>query len=181
MVLIRKSSDMLLELKISTFYKMLIGWFVLLAGWMFLARLRLLEAPVMTMYFLLLIWAADIAAYFTGKKFGKIKLSEEISPGKTIEGMYGALAAAVICGICLGLFFGFPLIRITDFVLLSLITVMVSIYGDLFFSLVKRKHGVKDSGSILPGHGGLLDRLDSVIAAAPIFYAGVWFIRWISI
>ena len=180
MVLIKKLPASLMSLELSTKYKALIGWFVLLAGWIFLSRLRALEDPAMTMYFLLLIWAADIAAYFTGKKFGKLKLAPEISPGKTVEGMYGALLAAVVSGICFGLFFSFATISMTDFILLSLITVMVSIYGDLFFSLVKRKRGVKDSGNLLPGHGGLLDRLDSVIAAAPVFYAGVWFIRWMA-
>jgi len=180
MMLIRKSSDGLLALKLGVGSKALIGWFVLLAGWMFLSRLRILEEPAMTMYFLLLIWSADIAAYFIGKKFGKVQLAPEISPGKTVEGLYGALLAAAVSSICFSVYYNFITMSISDFLLLSLITVMVSIYGDLFFSLIKRQRGVKDSGALLPGHGGLLDRLDSVIAAVPVFYAGVWFIRWMA-
>ncbi|NOQ14637.1 MAG: phosphatidate cytidylyltransferase [Methyloprofundus sp.] len=175
---IRKSGAELLELKLSQFKKLLIGGLVLFAAWFFLSRLLVLEAPAMTMYLFLLIWAADIAAYFAGKKFGITKLAIDISPGKTLEGMYGALAAAVVMGLIFTLSFGFSMLSIIDFVLLSVITVLVSIYGDLFFSAAKRIRGVKDSGTILPGHGGLLDRLDSVIAAVPVFYAGVWFIRW---
>ena len=178
MLKIRKSGSELLENKQSQGKKIFIGGFVLVAAWFFLSRLMVLEEPAMTMYFFLLIWAADIAAYFAGKKFGITKLAIEISPGKTLEGMYGALAAAVVIGLVFTLSFGFSILSIFDFVLLSVITVLVSIYGDLFFSAAKRIRGVKDSGTILPGHGGLLDRLDSVIAAIPIFYAGVWFIRW---
>ena len=178
MLKIRKSGAALLENKQSQGKKLLVGGFVLVAAWFFLSRLMVMEEPAMTMYFFLLIWAADIAAYFAGKKFGITKLAIEISPGKTLEGMYGALAAAVVMGIIFTLSFGFSILSIIDFVLLSVITVLVSIYGDLFFSAAKRIRGVKDSGTILPGHGGLLDRLDSVIAAIPVFYAGVWFIRW---
>jgi len=175
---IRKAGHELLEIKLSVFKKLLIGGFVLVSAWLFLTRLIVLEEPAMTMYFFVLIWAADIGAYFSGKKFGKTKLAIEISPGKTLEGLYGALASAVVVGLVFTFSFGFSALSISDFLLLSVITVLVSIYGDLFFSAAKRIRGVKDSGSILPGHGGILDRLDSVIAAVPVFYAGVWFIRW---
>ena len=178
MLKIRKSGAELLELKLSLGKKLFIGGFVLVLAWFFLSRLMVLEAPPMTMYLFLLIWAADIAAYFAGKKFGITKLAIEISPGKTVEGMYGALAAAIVIGLCFTLYFGFSVLSIIDFMLLSAITVLVSIYGDLFFSAAKRIRGVKDTGSILPGHGGILDRLDSIIAAVPIFYSGIWFIRW---
>jgi len=178
MLRIRKGGSELLKLKLGLGKKLLMGGSVLLAAWFFLSRLMVLEEPAMTMYLFLLIWAADIAAYFTGKKFGITKLAIEISPGKTLEGMYGALLAAVVMGLCFTLYFNFSALSIIDFILLSVITVLVSIYGDLFFSAAKRIRGVKDSGAILPGHGGLLDRLDSVIAAIPVFYAGVWFIRW---
>ncbi|MDD5125790.1 phosphatidate cytidylyltransferase, partial [Methylovulum sp.] len=123
-----------------------------------------------------LIWTADVAAYFVGKKFGTVKLSPDISPGKTVQGMYGALISGAVCGVILSLIFKFPMMIASDFVLLSALTVLVSIYGDLFFSVVKRQRGVKDSGSLLPGHGGILDRIDSVVAAAPFFYAGVYLI-----
>jgi phosphatidate cytidylyltransferase len=128
----------------------------------------------MTLYFLILIWAADISAYFSGKKYGKTKLAPEISPGKTVEGMYGALVIGVVCAIVLSLINGFGLMVALDFVLLSVLTVLISIYGDLFFSVVKRQRGVKDSGSLLPGHGGVLDRIDSAVAAIPFFYAGIF-------
>ncbi|MFZ2450441.1 MAG: phosphatidate cytidylyltransferase [Methylovulum miyakonense] len=176
MVMIRNSPGGVLKLQLKMRYKVFIGWFILLATWMFMSRLRSFYGPEMTMYFLLLIWTADVAAYFVGKKYGTVKLSPEISPGKTVQGMYGALASGALCGGILCLIYLFPMMISADFVLLSALTVLISIYGDLFFSVVKRQRGVKDSGSILPGHGGILDRIDSIVAAAPFFYAGVFLI-----
>lgn len=177
MILIRKAPEGVLKLELKLRYKALIGWFILLACWMFLTRLRAFYGSEMTLYFLVLVWVADIAAYFAGKKYGTIKLSPEISPGKTVQGMYGALIAGAIWALMFigyyGYQEGFVWMRLVDFVLLSVLTVLISIYGDLFFSVVKRQGGMKDSGSILPGHGGILDRIDSLIAALPFFYAGI--------
>ncbi|MGR8997668.1 MAG: phosphatidate cytidylyltransferase [Gammaproteobacteria bacterium] len=176
MILIRNTPSGLLNLKLKTRYKALTGWFVLLAAWMFLYRLRVFYGTEMTMYFLILIWAADISAYFAGKKWGTTKLAPEISPGKTVAGMYGALITGMVCAVALSLIYGFQFMIASDFVLLSMLTVLISIYGDLFVSVVKRQCGVKDSGSLLPGHGGILDRIDSLIAAIPFFYAGIYLI-----
>jgi phosphatidate cytidylyltransferase len=177
MILIRNTPTGVLKLDMKKRYKALIGWLVLFATWMFLSRLRSFYGSEMTLYFLVLIWVADIAAYFAGKKFGKTKLSPEISPGKTIQGMYGALIAGGVWAAAFigyyGYRDGFVWMRVTDFILLSVLTVLISIYGDLFFSVVKRQRGVKDTGSILPGHGGILDRIDSLVAATPFFYAGI--------
>lgn len=173
MMLIRKVPEVLLKIEIKKGLTVFIGWFILFSAWMFLVKLRAFYGSEAVMYFLALIWIADIAAYFTGKKFGKDKLAPEISPGKTIQGMYGAILSAIICAVLLALYYGYPFMIATDFALLSVLTVLISIYGDLFFSLIKRKNKVKDSGSILPGHGGVLDRIDSVVAAAPFYYAGV--------
>ena len=128
------------------------------------------------MYFLILIWVADISAFFAGKKWGTTKLAPEISPGKTIVGMYGALISGVICGAILSVGYRFQLMIASDFILLSVLTVLISIYGDLFISVVKRQRGVKDSGTLLPGHGGVLDRIDSLIAAIPFFYGCIYFV-----
>ncbi|MGZ5051156.1 MAG: phosphatidate cytidylyltransferase [Methylobacter sp.] len=173
MLLIRNAPTGLLQLELKVRYQALIGWLVLFAAWMFLSRLRAFFSYELTLYLLILIWAADIAAYFVGKKFGKTQLAPDVSPGKTVQGMYGALVAGLVCAIVLSLIYSFPWMVTSDFALLSVLTVLVSIYGDLFFSLAKRKRGVKDSGSILPGHGGILDRIDSLIAAIPFFYAGI--------
>jgi phosphatidate cytidylyltransferase len=176
MILIRNTPTGVLNLKLKTRYKVLIGWFVLLSAWMFLSRLRAFYGTEMTMYFLILIWVADISAYFSGKKWGSTKLAPEISPGKTVAGMYGALIAGLVCAVVLSLIYGFNLMIASDFMLLSVLTVLISIYGDLFVSVVKRQRGVKDSGSLLPGHGGVLDRIDSMIAAIPFFYGCIYFI-----
>ncbi len=184
MILIRNTPEGVLKLEMKPRYKVLIGWLVLFSTWMFLSRLRAFYGPEMTLFFLVLIWVADIAAYFAGKKFGKTKLSPEISPGKTVQGMYGALIAGGVWAAAFigyyGYRDGFVWMRVTDFILLSVLTVLISIYGDLFFSVVKRQRGVKDSGSILPGHGGILDRIDSLIAAIPFFYAGITVIGLMS-
>ena len=176
MILIRNTPTNVLKLQFKTRYKLLIGWFVLLSAWMFLSRLRALYGSEMTMYFLILIWIADIAAYFTGKKWGKIKLSPEISPGKTVAGLYGALVSGLICAVVLSLIYGFQIMIAADFVVLSTLTVLISIYGDLFVSVVKRQCGAKDSGTLLPGHGGVLDRIDSLLAAIPFFYACIYLV-----
>jgi phosphatidate cytidylyltransferase len=105
MMLIRKAPQQMLSLQLRARYKALIGWGVLLAAWMFLSRLRSFYGSELTLYLLLLIWAADIAAYFSGKHWGKNKLAPDISPGKTVEGVYGALVSAAVCAIllCIGL------------------------------------------------------------------------------
>lgn len=179
MILIRNTPSGVLNLQLKTRYKALIGWFILLSAWMFLSRLRAFYGPEITMYFLILIWVADISAYVAGKKWGTTKLAPDISPGKTVAGMYGALISSLVCAIVLNLYnlrYGFNPMVAGDFVLLSVLTVLISIYGDLFFSVVKRQRGVKDSGTLLPGHGGILDRVDSVIAAIPLFYGCIYFI-----
>ena len=183
MILIRQASPQLLSLEFKPRFKLFVGWLVLLSAWMFLSKLRSYYGVSMVMYFFLLIWAADVSAYFVGKKWGKDKLAPEVSPGKTVQGMYGALASAAVCGIALRLYYGVSgfqtegsqlvVLMAVDIIMLSVLTVLISIYGDLFFSLVKRRKGVKDSGTLLPGHGGILDRVDSIIAAAPFFYAGI--------
>lgn len=177
MLTVRNTGEQLLQVKLKVHSKLILGWFILILAWVFLVRLRNYYGTDLVLYFLLLIWLADIAAYFVGRAFGRIKLAPHISPGKTREGMYGALAGAVAIAISAGLYYDFNGIVIFDFILLSLITVLVSIYGDLFESLAKRMRGVKDSGAILPGHGGVLDRIDSLIAAIPVFYAGIILIR----
>ncbi len=179
MILIRNAPTGVINIQLKTRYKLFIGWFVLISAWMFLSRLKSFYGPEMTMYFFILIWVADIVAYFSGKKWGVTKLAPEISPGKTVAGMYGALLSGLVSAICLNLYnlkYGFNPMIATDFILISVLTVLVSIYGDLFISVVKRQRGVKDSGSLLPGHGGVLDRIDSLLAAAPFFYGCIYFI-----
>jgi phosphatidate cytidylyltransferase len=183
MILIRNAAPQLLRLEFKPGFVAFLGWMTLFAAWMFLSKLRAYYGSTMVFYFLLLICVADISAYFSGRKWGKTQLAPEISPGKTVQGMYGALLSAVVCGVGLRLYYGVSALTgeegqlvglmSVDLLMLSVFTVLVSIYGDLFFSLVKRRKGVKDSGQLLPGHGGVLDRVDSIIAAAPFFYGGI--------
>jgi len=189
MIVMRQAAPQLLKMEFKPRFQAFLGWLVLMSAWMFLSKLREYYGPEMLLYFLILICVADISAFFAGSKWGKDKLAPEISPGKTVQGMYGALGSAFVCGIGFyvfgKLFFKQPdeaadsslwflneLVSI-DIVFLSVLTVLISIYGDLFFSLVKRRKGVKDSGNLLPGHGGILDRIDSIVAGAPFFYAGI--------
>ncbi len=123
------------------------------------------------MYLLLLIWIADSGAYFAGRALGARKLSAIISPGKSIEGVVGGLLTCLLFAVFMAGYF--EVVNALGFIGLSLLVVLVSVYGDLFESLLKRRAKVKDSGNILPGHGGMLDRIDSLIAAAPVFAASL--------
>ena len=117
---------------------------------------------------LFLIWAADIGAYFTGRAWGKHKMIPQVSPGKSWEGLAGGLVSVlVIAGISLT---WLPVSSIPLWFGLAVTTALVSVLGDLFFSVLKRRCGLKDTGKLLPGHGGILDRLDSLIAALPFFF-----------
>ncbi len=171
-VALRRFPAKLLEIKYPLGLKLFIGAFVLLTAWIQMIWLRTNFGEVSVLYLCLVIWVADIAAYFAGKKWGLTKLSPEISPGKTVEGMYAALLAVALFALGVGMFKQFKPLMIIDFVFLSIVTAIISVVGDLFESLVKRVRGVKDRGAILPGHGGLLDRIDSLIAAVSVFYAG---------
>jgi phosphatidate cytidylyltransferase len=121
---------------------------------------------------LLIVWIADIAAYFAGRAFGRHLLASKISPKKTWEGAYGALIAVFISILLMGWLGGLQIVNLLCLAFLGSCTVIISIVGDLFESLLKRKVGVKDSGQLLPGHGGILDRIDSLLAAAPFFVFG---------
>lgn len=124
-------------------------------------------------YFVLLIAAADSFAYFIGRAVGKRKLLEVLSPNKTIEGFVGGLFASALVALAASVYFKLSFASLCLFVLISLIAVLFSVVGDLFISLLKRQQQLKDTGRLLPGHGGLLDRLDGLNAASSIFALGL--------
>jgi phosphatidate cytidylyltransferase len=130
------------------------------------------QGPQWLLYSLVLVWIADTGAYFAGKKFGKKKLAPKISPGKTREGLFGAMLATAIYTFIAGNYFGLEMDKLILLLILSFVLTLVSVAGDLYESLLKREAGLKDSGVILPGHGGMLDRIDSVLAAMPVFLVG---------
>lgn len=150
------------------------GFVVLISAWWFLGKLHAFN-PQWVLYLILLTAIADSAAYFSGKAFGKHKLAPELSPGKTVEGVLGAAVGVFVWGLLGAWYFNVPANLRVYFILLVLLTMVISVAGDLFISMMKRESGFKDSGSILPGHGGILDRVDSQLAALPVFTSGlVW-------
>ena len=116
-------------------------------------------------FVLLIIWLADTGAYITGKRFGRIKIAKNISPGKTLEGVIGAIVINIIFMLVVGL--NFSEFNIINGIVFGLMITLLSIYGDLFISWIKRSAGVKDTGNLIPGHGGFLDRVDSFLLALP--------------
>ena len=152
----------------------LAGFCTLIPTWIAFGRLLELERPlrgaVFVLYLLLVVWAADIGAYFAGKRFGRLKLAPRVSPNKTWEGLFGGVAGGLIVAIAGAVLFRLPAI---PFIALGLALVMASIVGDLTESLFKRHAGLKDSGTLLPGHGGVLDRIDSLTSSVPFFVLGL--------
>ena len=147
---------------------MLMGWLILLPTCLALYQLRAID-PWLLLGSMGVVWVSDIAAYFVGRSFGKHKLAPNISPGKTWEGVAGALIVVVCYALIWGQFIGKgDNILIINLVLLSLLLAGLGIIGDLFESLMKRQAGVKDSGNIFPGHGGILDRIDALTSTLPI-------------
>lgn len=129
------------------------------------------EGKALLVYLLFLIWASDIGAYLSGKAVGKHKLIPQVSPGKSWEGVMGGVLLAMLVAFVGNYYFN-PVNKVYWFVL-ALYTVIISIFGDLFISILKRRCHLKDTGTLIPGHGGVLDRLDSLIAALPLFYFGL--------
>jgi len=150
----------------------LAGFLALTPAWVAMVRLRV-DVPrgeQWLLFALCLVWAADIGAYFAGRSFGRMKLAPQVSPGKTWEGVFGGLALASLVALWGGWWFDEPALR---FVPLCLGVVGFSIVGDLTESLMKRFAGVKDSGTLFPGHGGVMDRIDSLTSAMPALLLGL--------
>lgn len=155
--------------------RMLFGWVMLPAAWLAIVMIRSANIAVDHYYggFLLLlmfliIWGADVGAYLAGKAFGKHKLSPVVSPNKTWEGFFGGLLTSMLVAYALAVYMGMPL-PLTYFIPFVIVLGIVSVFGDLFVSMLKRQAQVKDTSNILPGHGGILDRLDSTLSVAPFF------------
>lgn len=153
-----------------------IGTLSLGLAWLAMVMLRNEFGPNTLMLVLLIIWSADSFAYFGGKKFGKTKLAPAISPGKTQEGVASGVLMAMIIAVCFTHWVVAPLSSFSQIFMLLIITILValiSVVGDLCESKLKRAAGMKDSGSLIPGHGGILDRIDGLIAGVVVyaFYA----------
>ena len=156
--------------------KLMAGALIIFPAWIALVAIHDREphGHWWTLLALLIVWSADIGAYFSGRTFGKRKLAPQVSPGKTWAGAYGALVAGTVVAVIGGWLLDVRGASLVGLAVLACLTVAASIVGDLIESLMKRHAKVKDSGTIFPGHGGLLDRLDSVFAALPVFAAGLW-------
>ena len=157
------------------------GWLLLTATWLAVTVcLTLINGPFVVFLLILTVAAADIGAYFAGRRFGQHALAVEISPAKTWEGFWGGMLCVALLTTLI--WQNLPLSQLHlgwgSLMVLGLATAGASVVGDLTVSLLKREVGLKDSGSLLPGHGGLMDRLDSICGAAPVFALGLLLIGY---
>lgn len=152
------------------------GVIAISVAWMALARMAMFvpHGNLWVLYGLLIVWVADSGAYFAGRRWGTSKLASLISPGKTWAGLWGGLIASALLALAVALACQLP---IAQLVLLTLVVAGYSVIGDLTESLCKRFAGTKDSGTLIPGHGGVLDRFDSLLAASPCLLLGVLLIQ----
>lgn len=149
--------------------RLTMGIVALLPCWIALCQLR--ETPWWLLYVLFIIWGADISAYFAGRAFGSKtpKLAPHVSPGKSWAGVYGGLIGTTVLALVMVSIQQFGLKDMLTLIVITWIVTLSSVLGDLFESMLKRHRGIKDSGTLLPGHGGILDRIDSLTAAVPLF------------
>lgn len=155
--------------------RLISGYFILIPAWIAPLWLHAHEPQgwKLVLFMLVLVWTADSGAYFVGRPWGKTKIAPHISPGKSLEGVLGGLAAVVLVAWVSGRWiWQFPVDKLLTWVMLAASVAVVSVMGDLMESRFKRAAGVKDSGHLLPGHGGVLDRIDAFTAAAPFFVLG---------
>lgn len=160
-------------------HRLWLGFVILLPAWQGLVILKQWPyGELLIVSVMLLVWSADIGAYFVGRRYGQRKLAVEVSPGKTVEGAYGGLACSLLVTFLLSWIYNWD----TRSLLLALIAAVIissaSILGDLTESMFKRHAGIKDSSQLLPGHGGILDRIDSLTAAVPVFTVLLWLYGW---
>ena len=163
----------------TTLYKLVIGLLILLPAWQGLVLIK--QLPLgnwLILSVMVLVWGADIGAYFSGKAFGKRKLAPKVSPGKSWEGLYGGLVASLLITSVVGVFRGWSFSMFFFALVGAAIVVLISVVGDLTESMFKRTSGIKDSSNLLPGHGGILDRIDSLTAAIPVFALLLWAFNW---
>ncbi|MFT5635430.1 MAG: phosphatidate cytidylyltransferase [Cognaticolwellia sp.] len=163
----------------------LFGWLTLVPTWLAFMVLRTSEYQVdsyhgaqLLMFLFLMVWSADVGAYFVGKSIGKHKLLPNVSPGKTLEGFLGGVIFACIMVSIAGYFIDWSFEQYCIVIPVTILITTISVLGDLNESMFKRQAGVKDSGTILPGHGGVLDRIDSLTATAPIYALCYAYLGW---
>lgn len=152
------------------------GLLILVPAWLGLVVLQgQKHGSWMVLYSMLLVWGADTGAYFAGKRWGTTKMAPRVSPGKSIAGLIGGLVTTAIIALLVAIYTpAADSVGLVVFLLISMLAVFASVEGDLVESMVKRHRGIKDSGNLLPGHGGILDRIDSVTAAVPVFVGGLY-------
>lgn len=151
----------------------ILGVEVLLPTWITLVLVHDQFGPWMLLYVFGIVWGADTGGYFVGRTFGRRKLLPRVSPGKTIAGVFGGVVAVQLLALAFAWYFSIPNSQLGLWLLLAFVTSLISVEGDLLISMLKRKQGLKDTGNILPGHGGLLDRIDSLTAAGTLFTLGL--------
>lgn len=152
------------------FVRLGMGLLTLVPPWLALVQLKNMEHGGWLIFMVLvMVWAADCGAYFAGRALGKTKLARNVSPKKTLEGGVGGILLAVLVSAGVALWNDVSFARGLGLLLLTVLTALVSILGDLWESMLKRERGIKDSSDLLPGHGGVLDRIDSLTAAIPVF------------
>ncbi len=157
--------------------RLLVGLFVLIPAWNGLVYIRTsqlvehqdVSSLWLILYIMFIVWGADVGAYFAGRTWGNKKLAPNVSPGKSWAGVYGGLATVTLFSLIAAYLLEMSVGRALLLVIFTLITGAVSVAGDLFESMLKRHRGIKDSSQLLPGHGGVLDRIDSLTAAIPVF------------
>jgi phosphatidate cytidylyltransferase len=161
----------------SRWVRALMGWLVLVPCWLSMSYLHQeSQGSLLILLVMVTVIVADTGAYFTGKAFGRRKLLFQVSPGKSWEGFWGGLIACLLLALLVEIYTGFD--QWVALLVIMLFTSLGSVLGDLLESMVKRHRNIKDSGSVLPGHGGMLDRIDSITAAAPIFTLGIILSGW---